>query len=374
MATSRDYGLGEFDYPRGWMMVTAADRLSATPIEARVFGEDVVLYRGASGRPVMLDAYCPHMGAHLAVGPTGATALHCVQTEGDSIRCPNHGWKFGPDGQCTEIPYSRITIPKAMRIRSWQVQEWAGCIFAWHDPEGGAPTYELPALPEWADPRWMRWTIAEVPEMAVHQLELAEHGVDKIHNANVHGHDRLVGHRVTFDGHRAQTDSTSVMMADGAESAPFMVSSRYTGPALLLAYSDGPRPLIFFFAHTPTEDGKVCGFHGTMMRALGNAPDEEDDRAHAEIAAISLYQFNQDMEIFKRKRPTLKVVQIPGDGPFRRYRQWYSQFYAPRARTEAIQAAANGVIETEGGHDAPWSGMEPGDVVVRWRLAQSRRR
>ena len=178
--------------------------------------------------------------------------------------------------------------------------------------------------------------------------------MDKIHNANVHGHDRLIGHRVTFEGHRAQTDSTSVMIADGIEGVPFTVSSRYTGPALLLAYSDGPRPLIFFFAHTPTDDGKVRGFHGTMMRALGAVPDKEDRRVHAEIARISLGQFNQDMEIFKRKRPTLKVVQIPGDGPFRRYRQWYSQFYEPRARTAAIQAASDGVIETAGVHDAPW--------------------
>src|SRR3546814_20490407 len=59
------------------------------------------------------------------------------------------------------------------------------------------------------------------------------------------------------------------------------------------------------------------------------------------------------MEIFKRKRPTLKVVQVPGDGPFRRYRQWYSHFYMPRAQTQAIQAGANGVIETDGDYDAP---------------------
>src|SRR3546814_6783072 len=51
---------------------------------------------------------------------------------------------------------------------------------------------------------------------------------------------------------------------------------------------------------------------------------------------------------------SLKVVQVPGDGPFRRYRQWYSQFYMPRAQTKAIQAGANGVIETDGDYDAPW--------------------
>src|SRR3546814_7811814 len=76
-------------------------------------------------------------------------------------------------------------------IKAWQLEERAGCIFAWHDPEGGDPTYDLPLFQEWDDPRWIRWTIDELEEMDVHQLELAEHGVDKIHNANVHGQDRL---------------------------------------------------------------------------------------------------------------------------------------------------------------------------------------
>lgn len=116
--------------------------------------------------------------------------------------------------------------------------------------------------------------------MAIHQLELAEHGVDKVHKANVHGHDRLVGHRVTFDRHRAQTDSTSVMMMDGAKSAPFTVISRYLAGVAARLFGRSATAHFLFRAHTPTEDGKVCRFHGTMMPAVGDAPAEEDGRAH----------------------------------------------------------------------------------------------
>src|SRR5690606_5409454 len=87
MAKTADYDLGPFTYPRGWLMVAASSSVTSIPSEGRFFGEDVVLYRGESGRAVMLNAYCPHMGAHLAVGSTGATARHCVQVVGDSIRC-----------------------------------------------------------------------------------------------------------------------------------------------------------------------------------------------------------------------------------------------------------------------------------------------
>src|SRR3546814_19170365 len=87
--------------------------------------------------PGMLEAYRPDMGGHLAGGAFGATALHGGQVEGDMIRCPNHGWRFGPDGRCNQIPYSTMPLPQTLGIKAWQLEERAGCIFAWHDPEGG---------------------------------------------------------------------------------------------------------------------------------------------------------------------------------------------------------------------------------------------
>src|SRR3546814_9208949 len=89
--------------------------------------------------------------------------------------------------------------------------------------------------------------------MDVHQLDRAEHGVDKIHNANVHGQDRLIGHRVSFDEHRAQTSSTSVQFGpDGQPGAPMTIHSRYTGPALLLAEVESEQPALFFFGQDRT--------------------------------------------------------------------------------------------------------------------------
>src|SRR3546814_4609943 len=161
--------------------------------------------------------------------------------------------------------------------------------------------------------------------MDVHQLELAEHGVDKIHNANVHGQDRLIGHRVSFDEHRAQTSSTSVQFGpDGQPGAPMTIHSRYTGPALLLAEVESEQPALFFFAHTPVEDGKIRGWHGVALQARGERPDDDDLTTYQELRKMRLSQFNPDREIFKRKRPTLKVVTVPGDGTFRRLRPVYS--------------------------------------------------
>ena len=61
-------------------------------------GQNLAVFRDDKGYPHALDAYCPHLGAHLAVGG---------QVFGNCIECPFHGWRFrGDDGKCTYIPYS----------------------------------------------------------------------------------------------------------------------------------------------------------------------------------------------------------------------------------------------------------------------------
>jgi 3-ketosteroid 9alpha-monooxygenase subunit A len=104
MATSADYGLGEFAFPRGWFMVASSDEVTDTALSVRYFGQDMVLYRGQSGRVFLVEAYCPHMGTHLAKNTTSYIVRDKEHIEGDNIRCPYHGWRFGPDGRCNDIP------------------------------------------------------------------------------------------------------------------------------------------------------------------------------------------------------------------------------------------------------------------------------
>lgn len=50
-----------------------------------------------SGEAQVLDAYCPHLGAHLGHG---------------GYSCPFHAWEFNGDGINTHIPYAKRTPPK----------------------------------------------------------------------------------------------------------------------------------------------------------------------------------------------------------------------------------------------------------------------
>ena len=149
MAKTADYDLGEFTFPRGWFMIARADEVSKKPLNLRYFGQDMVLYRGDSGRLVLMDAYCPHMGTHIGQNETSYVVMDNEHVDGDNIRCPYHGWQFGPDGKCIEIPYSPAPIPASACIRTYPVQEWGGSVLMWHDTEQGEPNFDPPELPHW---------------------------------------------------------------------------------------------------------------------------------------------------------------------------------------------------------------------------------
>jgi nitrite reductase/ring-hydroxylating ferredoxin subunit len=354
MALSSEYQLGEYAFPRGWFMVAASDTVTDRATQARFFGQDVVLYRTDAGKPVMLDAYCAHMGAHMADADTQGMAKKRL-VEGDSIRCPLHGWRYGADGRCNQIPYSAIPIPASARLKSWPLIERGGFVFTWFDPEGGEPNFELPDFAEWSDPAWVASPIDEFGVLATHPQELVEHGVDKIHLVNVHGSNSVVGHVVTHDGPFAVTHSTTRDGLPGdAGELTTEAYSRYYGPGVLLATMEGFRQAIFFFCHTPVDDGSVRAWHGVILKSLAPVATDEDAALLDVFHHQSLASFAEDLHILVRKRPSLSVMQIPGDGPFRRHRLWYSQFYNARAEAAAIQAKADGVTVTEGVHAGDW--------------------
>ena len=107
MAQAADYGLGPNTYPRGWFIVAESREIDNGPIGVTFFGRDFALYRGESGNPVMPEAYWKHMGTHLAKNTSAMLIVADVggkHVEGDSIRCPYHGWRYSSEGLVDDIP------------------------------------------------------------------------------------------------------------------------------------------------------------------------------------------------------------------------------------------------------------------------------
>lgn len=354
MATTAEYGLGEHQFPRGWFMIAASDELEGHKAHAvRFFGRDMVLYRGRSGKVYLVDAYCPHMGAHLAKNTTSYVIRDDEQIEGDSIRCPYHGWRFGPDGKCNEIPYSPQKIPAAACLPSWPVEERAGCIWMWHDPEGGEPDYELPAFAEYGTPHWVEWKIDQLGELKSHPIEILDNMADRGHFGPVHGSEGIELFENDFNDHIVVQRFRSghrTLVTEGA----LYTNTWYTGPGILISEMAGEYPSIILIAHTPVEDGVVRVWHGLLVKVGNATPTEEDIGLARAYQDASLAAFSQDFEIWSNKRPCFNPLAVRGDGPIGKVRIWYRQFYNPRARASEFQKRVNGTTVTRGTTTAPW--------------------
>ena len=108
--------------------------MALRPVKAvRILGQDLVLFKDASGQFGLLDRDCPHRGADLSFGRR-ETAL-----QGGGLRCPFHGWKFAVDGRCLETPAEppHLKMCDRVRQRSYPLVEKSGVLFGWFGPESG---------------------------------------------------------------------------------------------------------------------------------------------------------------------------------------------------------------------------------------------
>jgi 3-ketosteroid 9alpha-monooxygenase subunit A len=330
MAKTADYGLGTFTFPRGWFIIATAAELTDKPLAVRFFGQDFALYRGKSGKAILLDAYCPHMGTHLTKN-TSSYVVHDGQIEGDSIRCPYHAWRFGPDGKCDHIPYYDGPIPKAAQVRSYPVREELGCVWIWYDAEGGEPDYDVPTLPEWHDPSWVRWDVQDLGVLPTHGIEIVDNMTDIAHQGPVHGLKTLTYFENEYRGHIVTQRLGGRHRTLGVDTDALETLTWYTGPGVLLSRMNTGLDSITMISHTHVDDGSVRVWYGVMVKSPHAVATEADVATAREYQELAKAAFAQDFDVWANKRPALQILQIPTDGPYDKNRLWYRQFYNPRS-------------------------------------------
>ncbi len=177
--------------PDGWFFLCRTDELRpGTMKSGRWLGRDLVLWRTRSGRAVVSDAFCPHLGAHLGEGG---------EVRGDSLRCPFHGFCFDAEGACVSLPdaYSGRPPPKA-RLATWPVHETHGMVLVHHHARGEGPTWQVPTLDTdgWLPLQLHQW------DVRAHPQETTENSVDVGHFTEVHGyHDVRTIKPARTEGH-----------------------------------------------------------------------------------------------------------------------------------------------------------------------------
>ncbi len=135
--------------------------------EVRLLGEDLVLYRDASGKLGLIEPSCAHRKANLAYGVP----------EENGIRCAYHGWIFNEHGQCVDQPSEPegSKFKEKVRIKAYKAQELGGAIFAYIGPE---PAPLLPRIDVLVWPGVRRTQSIMIP---CNWLQCHENSLDPLH-------------------------------------------------------------------------------------------------------------------------------------------------------------------------------------------------
>lgn len=105
--------------PTSWFAVASSPDLAPGDVQPLEYlGRKLVIFRTRAGVAHVLDAYCPHLGAHLGFGG---------EVVEETLRCPFHGWRLSGAGKCVDIPYAK-RVPTNARARTYPTIERNGFI------------------------------------------------------------------------------------------------------------------------------------------------------------------------------------------------------------------------------------------------------
>lgn len=309
-------------FPVGWFKVCAASELAPGELLERTWmGDQVVAFRTASGRVAVLSAHCPHLGANLARGGTVVD---------DAVRCPFHSLRWDAAGRCVGSEYPGDP-GYAERARAFPAVERFGFVFAWHDPAGGEPSFDVPDL-DLAG--WTDLAVTTIP-IAAHVETVHENGVDTVHFGIVHGfplsEPRYADNGASF--HSEFHFATPNFLRDGPpEITTFFDTDTYGlgyAHSLNIAADVGLRYRVLLLT-TPTTTDSIDFTIATSVQH----PASGDTVAGVPLAEVADFMHRgavggvrQDIPIWEGLRHVDHPRLVKGDGPIPRFRHWARQFH-----------------------------------------------
>ncbi len=331
--------------PNSWYAVAFSSELKPGALLTRKLAEqDLVIFRTRSGELCAMDAYCPHLGAHMGIGG---------KIDGETIRCPFHDFRFDTAGTCVATSYGTKPPPTA-RARVWPLREVSGIVFVYYDSQNLAPSWEPPVLDcdGWTPP------IFEVFDLHDHPQETVENGVDIGHFAIVHGYSAVdVRRDLQIEGPHFHVSYAArrpmpYLRAFGA-TVDFDFALDIHGLGFSIVNVTVPRFGVqarLFVLARPTVKERI-----DLALALSLKRIEDPGKVHPLARALPRQALNtllartihqglihdakQDFVIWQNKRYVHPPALAEGDGPIGKFRIWARQFYSEPVGQSAGSAA-----------------------------------
>lgn len=319
-------------YPTGWYVLGKCDDVkNGTLLTKQFTGKDVVLFRTQSGKLSVVDAYCPHMGAHFG---------HGGDVVGETIRCPFHYFCFDTQGTCTSTGYNTAPPTKAV-LKTYHHKEINGFIIVWHDIKGNEPGWHIPETDNtgWSEVMTTDFLLNSHPQ------ETTENSVDVGHFSvvhkytNVHDLKELKAEGPYLNASYGFNREGGILNNTGIKA---QIDIHVHG----LGYSFVEVTLPEMGLHTrqyvfptPIADGKINLKIGMSVKKI-----EKPSKLNPLLAVVPkslvnklvlkqafkgyAHDVSQDFDVWQHKIFIEQPALAMGDGPIIKYRKWARQFYA----------------------------------------------
>jgi phthalate 4,5-dioxygenase oxygenase subunit len=148
------------------------------PLAVTILGEELVMFRDATGKPQLISRACPHRAVDLSYG----------RVEDGGLRCIYHGWLMNGRGRCVEQPGEpgNSTFKDRIRTPAYPCHEAGGLILAYMG-KGEPP--ELPGFHFLFAPNEQTFTMKVHSEC--NYLQANEGNIDPQHLSYLHRFLRL---------------------------------------------------------------------------------------------------------------------------------------------------------------------------------------
>ena len=245
-----------------WHAVATSDSLESGIFSVRLLQNDYVLWRSPDGQIVAALDSCTHRQAPLSKG----------NLEDGCLRCPYHGWLFGNEGHCLEVPSAKkgLSVPSKANLKSLFVEEKYGLI--WMCP--GKPLAPIPEVAADSDESFTRmntemqiWNV-DSTRMIDNMLDISHfpythRGTFGIEQETVVPKIKLEQLDDTYYGYGYEVKinnvgSTKIMSGGGADVIKLFMTTGFALPFSVLStmsYETGVEQKLFMTA-APIEEGR----------------------------------------------------------------------------------------------------------------------
>jgi 3-ketosteroid 9alpha-monooxygenase subunit A len=306
------------DFAKGWYCVAESDEITKDTLKSVTYlDQQLIVYRDKAGASHVADAYCPHLGAHLASHDGGIA-------DGEIV-CPFHKWRFDlTTGKCASIPYTKIVPPQA-KLTVYPTRELAGMVLMWWHPNDDEPDFEP------FDPSTYKhdapWLLSgeKILEGRVPFRDLFENLFDTAYIQQLHRSNSLMditavtrtdyGLRLDY-GAPKEPEQFPVLSMQGDFSGLGLVSQIIYGEGFTVLQNVSVTPI----------DHERLSLRSRLFIQDTGSPEMNEMIGGAFVQRV-IAEIDQDFQVLNYKKHLRNPIICAGDGPIIKFRDYAKDFY-----------------------------------------------